>query len=835
MYQDIYYDNFKNKVHIWDDEKGHITIPYKKYAYTKDNYGTFVSLYGDKLKKIYKFDKNTKNLWESDVNPETRVLVDTYTNSDDLSINHRLGIIDIEVEVTQGFPNIHKAENKITAIGYYDSITDKYFCLVLDPQNKATLENKDNIVIEKFETESYLLHRFYALFLEHRPTILTGWNSLKFDIPYLYNRATQVLGSEIADCLSPIRRIHWSEYQNRYKIAGLSQLDYLSLYKKFTFTQKTSYRLDVIAQDELGEKKVEYDGTLNDLYENDINKFIEYNIHDVRLVKMLNEKLDFIDVARGIAHVGHCPYEEVEWSSRYLEGAVLVYLKKLGIVAPNRSKGGRKNAMDKNKFSGAYVQDPQKGRHEWIYDLDITAMYPSIIMSLNISPETKIGKIEGWNSEEFVSNTPKTYSVIMHGKKQGNLTNDELKMYFNDNQVSISSNGIIYKTDKKGLIPALLEQWFDTRVEYRKLAKKFSDEGDEEKYQYFNRRQYIQKVILNSLYGVLGLSVFRFYDLDNAEATTLTGQSLIKFTKKIGNNFYNKELNDDKDYCIYIDTDSVFFSAVPLLDSRFPNEELSDIIKTQRISEIATEVQGYMNGSYDYFAKKFCNLDKHRFEIKQEIIARTGFFVVKKRYGMRIINDNGVKVNKVHVKGLDTVRSTFAPAMKTLLSRVLEDILNYVPKDKIYTRILNFKNSISKLSIDDVANPVGVKNIEKYTPKKTDKFENIGATTSIMTGTPVHVKASIYYNDLLKYFKKNQYEPIVSDSKMRWVYLKDNPFKLDVVGYKGHEDPKEIMDFIKEYINYDKMYEQALTKKLNMFYGALEWKKPQMRMENSWF
>jgi DNA polymerase elongation subunit (family B) len=835
MYQDIYYDNFKNKVHIWDDVKGHIVIPYKKYAYKKDNYGTYVSLYGDKLKKIYKFDKKTKNLWESDVNPETRVLVDTYTNSDDLSINHRLGILDIEVEVTQGFPDIHKAENKITAVGYYDDITDKYFCLVLDSQNKVTLKNKDNIIIEKFENESQLLHRFYAIFLEHRPTILTGWNSLKFDIPYLYNRAVQVLGSEIADCLSPIRRIHWSEYQNRYKIAGLSQLDYLSLYKKFTFTQKTSYRLDAIAQDELGETKVEYEGTLNDLYENDINKFIEYNIHDVRLVKMLNEKLDFIDVARGIAHVGHCPYEEVEWSSRYLEGAVLVYLKKLGIVAPNRSKGGRKDVFNKNKFSGAYVQDPQKGRHEWIYDLDITSMYPSIIMSLNISPETKIGKIEGWNSEEFVSNIPKTYSVIMYGKKQGNLTNDELKMYFNDNQVSISSNGIIYKTDKKGLIPALLEQWFNTRVEYRKLAKKFSDEGDEEKYQYFNRRQYIQKVILNSLYGVLGLSVFRFYDLDNAEATTLTGQSLIKFTKKIGNHFYNKELSDDKDHCIYIDTDSVFFSAVPLLGKRFPNEELSDVMKTQRISEIATEVQGYMNSSYDYFAKKFCNIDKHRFEIKQEIIARTGFFVVKKRYGMRIINDNGVKVNKVHVKGLDTVRSTFAPAMKTLLSNVLEDILNYVPKDKVDTRILNFKKSITNLSIDDIANPVGVKNIEKYTPKKTDKFENIGATTSIMTGTPVHVKASIYYNDLLKYFKKNKYEPIVSDSKMRWVYLKDNPFKLDVVGYKGHEDPKEIMDFIKEYINYDKMYEQALTKKLNMFYGALEWSKPQIRSENSWF
>jgi len=835
MYQNIFYDNFKNKIHIWDDEKGYLVLPYKKYAYVKDNYGTYVSLYGDKLKKVYKFDKKTKNLWESDVNPETRTLVDMYTDSDDLSTNIRIGVIDIEVEVTQGFPDVEKAENKITSIAYYDSEVDKYFCLVLDPENRLTLETKDDVEIEAFQEEGELLNRFYALFLKLRPTILTGWNSLRFDIPYLYNRATQVLGSEIADCLSPIRRVNWSDYQNRYKIAGLSQLDYLSLYKKFTFTQKTSYRLDAIAEDELGEKKVEYEGTLNDLYDNDLDKFVEYNVHDVRLVKMLNDKLDFIDVCRGIAHVGHVPYEEVEWSSRYLEGAVLVYLKKLGIVAPNKKKGGRKDLFEENKFSGAYVQDPQKGRHEWIYDLDITSMYPSIIMSLNISPETKIGEIVGWDSEEYVKKVPKTYSVKMNGKEQGKLTHQELEMYFRDNQVSISSNGIIYKTDKKGLIPALLEQWFDTRVEFRKLAKKFADEGDEEKYQYFNRKQYIQKVVLNSLYGVLGLSVFRFYDLDNAEATTLTGQSLIKFTKKIGNHFYNKELEDDKDYCIYIDTDSVFYSAVPLLDKRFPDEKLSDVMKTQKISEIATEVQGYMNTSYDYFAKKFCNIDKHRFEIKQEIIARAGFFVVKKRYGMRIINDNGVKVNKVHVKGLDTVRSTFPPAMKVLLKSVLDDILNYVPKDKVDKRILDFKSNIRNLSVDDIANPVGVKNLEKYTPKKDNKFANRSATTDIMTGTPVHVKSSLYYNDLLKYFKKKSYEPIVSDSKIRWVYLKDNPLKLDVVAYKGYEDPKEIMDFIKEYIDYDKMYEQALTKKLNMFYGALDWDEPKIQNENAWF
>ena len=220
------------------------------------------------------------------------------------------------------------------------------------------------------------------------------------------------------------------------------------------------------------------------------------------------------------------------------------------------------------KFAGAYVQPPQRGKHDWVFDLDITSMYPSVIMSLNVSPETKMGKIIGWDSEEFIRGDKKTYTLIAGEKEMGKLSETELKDFFDNNKVSVSSNGVLYRSDKKGLIPALLEKWFDTRVEYRKLMKKFGDAGDNEKYTYFKSRQLIQKVVLNSLYGVLGLPVFRFYDLDNAEATTLTGQELIKFTRKIGNHFYNKELGDTKDYCIYIDTDSVFYSALPIVKKR---------------------------------------------------------------------------------------------------------------------------------------------------------------------------------------------------------------------------------------------------------------------------
>jgi len=820
MYQNLFYDAKKQKVHIWDDESGHYTIPYKRYAYVRDRAGTHVSLYGDKLRKVFKFDGDTPNLFESDVPPETRVLVDTYKDSEELSTNHNIMMIDIEVEVTEGFPYPEDANNKITSIAVFDSNSDTYYAFVLDEKKKLTLQSKDNIVIESFENEFSLLQRFLVKYLEFKPTIITGWNIDTFDMPYLYNRICKVAGKNVADMISPIQIVQWNKHRKRYMFAGVSCLDYLALYKLFTYTQLSSYRLDAVAEFELGENKIEYSGTLNDLYENDINKYVEYNIHDVRLVKKMHDKLDFIDMARGVCHVGHVPYEDVYFSSRYLEGAILVYLKNLGVVAPN--KPSKPNMSSGDKFAGAYVQSPQRGKHDWVFDLDITSMYPSVIMSLNISPETKIGKLNGWDAEEFMKGTPKTYTLESNGKERGKLTETELKDFFDNNKVSVSSNGVLYRSDKQGLIPALLSKWFDTRVEYRKLMKKFGDAGDNEKYTYFKSRQLIQKVVLNSLYGVLGLPVFRFYDLDNAEATTLTGQELIKFTKKIGNHFYNKELGDDKDHCIYIDTDSVFYSALPLIKNRFPTMDYdSETLMSKRILDVADEIQKFMNGSYDYFAKKFLNLDKHRFEIKQELIAKSGLFIVKKRYGLKIINDNGVKVNKLHVKGLDLVRSNFPKAMGELLKSVLEDILATVPKDKIDERIINFKESMKLLDFDRIAMPTGVKNLKKYSNGKAGKFTNFAK------GSPAHVKAAITYNDLINHFGlTKKYEKITSSEKIRWVYLKQNELGLESCAYKGYEDPPQIIDFIKKHIDYKKMYAQMLEKKIMMFYETLKWNEP---------
>ncbi len=808
-------------MHLWDDKKGYLIIPYKKYAYVKNSNGQHVSLYGDRVKKVFNYDKDDPTLHESDVPPTTRFLVDQYTDSDEVSDGHRKVFFDIEVEVTDGFPDVMKANNVITSIALYDFMTETYFTYVFDAKKRLQSYTKDNKVVEVYDTEYEMLNKFFQKYLEIKPTILSGWNSDFFDIPYLYNRAVNVLGVSVANLLSPISEVYYNEFKKRYVIAGVSCLDYLSLYRKFSFSQQSSYRLDYIGEVEVGMKKVDYEGTLNDLYENDLQTFIDYNIRDVKILVELDKKLNLIEISRGIAHLGHIPYEEVFMSSRYLEGAILVYLKKLGIVAPN--KPPRPKTFDDDKFAGAYVQKPQAGKHDWVYDLDITSMYPSVIRSLNISPETKLGKVEGWDAEEFLKkDLVKTYTMIDKKEKEiGKFTNGELENYLLTNEISIASNGVLYRTDKQGLIPALLTKWFNERVEMRKLVKKYHDEGNKELEDYFDRRQYIQKIILNSMYGVLGLSVFRFYDLDNAEATTLTGQALIKFSKKITNHFYNKELGTDDDYVIYIDTDSIFASAIPLVEKRFPNQKLSDTMMTQRIMEICSEVQDYLNESYNFFGKKFCNVEKenHVFDIKQEVVAKSGLFITKKRYGLRIINDAGRKVNKIHVKGLDTVRSNFAVAMKELLGNVLDDILADVPKEKIDERISLFKRNMVNLHYDVMANPIGVKGIGKYEVKEEDS-----PFSTYKKGTPVHVKASINYNSLLEYwYEGRKYEKIINGSKIKWVYLKNNEFGFDTIAYKGYEDPPQILELIKTHIDHDRMFEQAMTKKIGMFYKAMSW------------
>lgn len=542
MYQNIHVKPSSNEAWVWDDKKGLQHFKYTPFAYRKDATGKHKSIYGDKLTRVTNFAKGDPNLMESDIPDATRVLIDMYSESDMVSTGHKILTLDIEVEMITGIPDPQLGNNEITSIAFFDSVTNHYTILILDKKQKVESKTSDNKTIVSCIDEKTLLLKFLNALEEIQPTIFTGWNISGFDIPYTCNRIKNVLGNKHANRLSPIGYIRFSPHKNSWSIAGVSSLDYMRMYKKFSYKELPSYALNYVSNIELGRGKIEYEGNLDDLMENDIEKFIEYNITDVELVVELDKKLQYIELVRGICHIGHVPYEDYVYSTRYLEGALLTYLRKINVIAPNKLADRQEIMAELEEsgeegFAGAYVKDPIPGRYEWIYDLDLTSLYPSIIMSLNISPETKVGKVDKWNVDEYIKKQRDTYTI--NGE---DISRETLSKFLEKYKYSIASNGVMYRTDVVGLLPAILDEWFDKRVEYVNEMNKWGREGDQEKYQFFNKRQLVQKILLNSMYGALGTAAFRFFDIDNAEATTISGQTIIKKTQDVINLKYNSEL-----------------------------------------------------------------------------------------------------------------------------------------------------------------------------------------------------------------------------------------------------------------------------------------------------
>ena len=822
MYQNIYYQREKNLIHLWDDTRGYSAFPYTRYAYERAERGEYKSIYGDTLTKIYKFSKDDESLFESDVPETTRALVDLYSDSDEPSTGHVILTYDIECEMTSGLPNPEEAKNELTSIALHDSATNQYWVLVMDKESLMVEKTTDKAIVLPFKTEEEMLLKYLELYEQINPSIVTGWNIDFFDTPMLYNRIKRLLGEQQANRLSPIGKCFWSPYRKRYFMAGVSYLDYIELYKKYNYGELPNYRLDTVAQIELGRGKIEYQGNLDQLFKEDIEKFIEYNLVDVELVVGFEQKLQFIDLCRGIAHAGHVPYEDFVYSSKYLEGAMLTYLRRKNLVAPNKpaDRQERMQALrdnDQEKFIGAYVKDPIVGKYDWIYDLDLTSLYPSIIMTINISPETKIGKVKDWDVQKYLKGEVDTYYI-----GDDAISKENLKEYLEKSKFSIASNGVLYRTDTVGCIPGILDLWFEQRVEFRKLEKKYGQEGNKEQYAFYGKRQLVQKILLNSLYGVLGLPAFRFYDVDNAEAVTTTGQTVIKSTADMTNLKYNKELGTpDLDSNIYIDTDSVFFSAVPLMDKRTPNwrEETQDTIAGY-VDDIAGEVQDYLNNFYDILSEKIFNVDRsqHRLEIKKEYVAKAGLWVAKKRYAQWIIMNNGIPMDKLDVKGLDVKRSSFPKSFQDCMGTVLIDILKGKTEEEISDFVLAFKKSMTSIDVKDIAKNSAVKNLKKYMPKG----KRVPFTT--MKGTPAHVKAAIAYNDCLVHFNAPyKYNPMTNGDKVKWVYLKNNPLGLDGLAFTGYSDPPEIEKFIETYVDHNKIFERELRYKLQDFYDAIGW------------
>ena len=829
MYQNIYFEKNENLMHVWDDERGYYTKKYRRYGYVKDGNGSHKSIYGERLKRINYWNKDDDiELYESDVNEVTRFLIDEYGDSDEISKGHVTLTFDIEVEMNSGLPNVHEAQNEITSVAFHDSATNDYYVYVVSVGEEINKTIK-GAKVRSFNTERDLLLAFVTSWEEISPSIITGWNIDFFDVTYLYNRLDVLFGKATANRLSPIGKVHWNKYRKRYIIAGISALDYIALFKNFTYTEYPNYRLDTIARLELGRGKIEYEGNLDQLFRDDIEKFIEYNLVDVELVVDMDKKLQFIKLAQAICHAGHVFYEDFLFSSKWLEGAILTFLRRSDRIAPNKPKRRNSEYETNTKFTGAYVKEPKPGLYKWVYDLDLTSLYPSIIMSINISPETKIGKVRGYSAEAHMRGQIQSYDITdTYGKQYPPMDKSKFLDFLDKMNLSVASNGVMYSKSQIGVIPEILNVWFDKRVEYKNLMKKYGKAGDDALYKFYHQRQLVQKIMLNSLYGVLGLPAFRFYDIDNAEATTLTGQTVIKTTEMIANKYYVDNIGKSADYNVYTDTDSVFYEAAPLVKSRNPNINVdSDEEMIPAILSVAKEVQDHLNVSYDFMSKKLFNVENHRFDIKQETIAKSGFWVSKKRYAQWIINDNSVNCDKLDVKGLDVKRSSFPTYFKEVMSTVLMDILKDTDKNMIDEYILKKRDDMKTTNFIDIAKNSAVKHMSKY-------IFNNQALGQFMKGTPAHVKAALTYNQLLKYFNAAyKYEPMKDGDKIKWVYLKSNPLGLESVGLTGYNDPKEILDVVEEHIDYDLIWEKELENKLDDFYKAMGWDKPNPNLNKA--
>jgi DNA polymerase elongation subunit (family B) len=783
------------------------------------------------LEKIYNFNPRDPSLFESDVPTETRILIDAYEDSDEPSKGHRVVTIDIEVSSEGGFPVIEEGDKEITAIAIHDDATKQYTAFILDKEMKLKDSVSDGVEIKSYDNEESLLMHFFTKWEEIQPTIVTGWNIDNFDMVYLYNRAKRVVGETNAKRLSPIGICYFNKFLERMTIAGVSCLDYMILYKKFSGKNEPSYALGAIGKKVVNIDKISYKGSLNDLYKEDINKYIEYNLNDVKIVVALDKKLQFIDLARGICHTGHVGYENFGMSSRFLEGAILIYLRRKKQVAPNKSLEGRaeyENQLEQNEegFEGAYVKDPIPGRYDWVFDLDLTSMYPNIIISLNISPETKVGKVDNWNVEEYVKNG--LNSIYISGTP---YTPSDFKSMLSENNFSIASNGVLYKkpdeSGEMGTIPSILVKWFDERKNLRKLAKKHADLKEWEKYEFYDNRQKIQKILLNSIYGCLGLPVFRFYDKDNAEAVTLTGVDIIKTAGKSINQYYKTILKEDGDYLIYTDTDSCFASALPIIQKTMPEIDLKDEEQmTKAILQVCGEVQSFVNQMFNIMADRMFNVQVHRFDAKQEVIAKTSFWLAKKRYCQFIINKGGVVCDELEVKGIDVVRTSFPAKFRSFMQEFLIDLLKKADKETIDQKILDFKENIKNLNIVDIAKNTSVKFESQDKTKSYDN--NKRQPFKFLSGTPAQAKAALAYNDLLvKWNLVKSVPKILHGQKIKWVYLKQNEYGIDGIAMKADgTDPDQIMDFITKYVDREAMYEQELKSKLVDFYSVLNWDYP---------
>ena len=725
-------------------------------------------------------------------------LSDIYPNTVNWDSDKILTVtIDIETRADNGFPEPEKAEEEMLAITIKNQTTKKIVVWGLGEFNN----DRDDVTYISCSNENELLAKFMNFWTQHYPDVVTGWNTEFFDIPYLINRVTKVLGEDRAKEFSPWGLINSRKVYNHgrdqqvYDIIGVANLDYLQLYRKFTYSNQESYALNHIAFVELGQQKNEnpYE-TFQDWYTKDYQSFLEYNIVDVELVDRLEDKMKLLELCLTMAYEAKVNFEDVFGQVKYWDVLIHNYLKNKKIVIPQKSHQSKSD-----KYEGAYVKDPQVGQHKWVMSFDLNSLYPHLIMQYNMSPETLVTG---------------DYLKLADDKTYVNEMLREVDLDIPDH-TTITPNGALYRKDKLGFLPEMMQDIYNDRTIYKKKMLKakqdYEDTKDPKYLKYISRYNNIQmarKISLNSAYGAIGNQYFRYYDLAIAEGITTAGQLSIRWIEKKINQYLNKLLNTDKDYVIASDTDSIYVTFDELISKVKPNNPI-DFLDT-----IAKEkIEPFIDKSYKELADYVHAYDQ-KMQMKREVIADKGIWTAKKRYILNAWDVEGVRYQEPQLKimGIEAVKSSTPAPCRAKIKEALKIIMSGDEKE-LNDFLIEFRKEFDELPPEEIAYPRSVNGVKKF----------YSDSSIYRKGTPMHIKGALVYNHMVKERKlTRKYTLIQNGDKIKYLELRQpNPLGCNVISFPS-KLPKEL-DILK-YVDYDSQYEKSFIDPLSFITNNIGWK-----------
>ena len=727
--------------------------------------------------------------------------------------------IDIEVQSDQGFPRPEEANHPVTAITMKNNIDNVYYVWGMGEwSHNSSIVNHLDINYVQCANEAELLHKFMDQWASSYPDVITGWNSRMFDTVYLVNRINKVLGQGHANKLSPWHHDMRNPLRSRtlefaqsdvqvYEINGIEQLDYLDLFKKFAYSYGTqeSYKLDHIAHVVLGESKIDYSeyGSLNQLYLNDFQKFIDYNIKDVEIVDRLEHKMGLATLCMTIAYKGKVNYADAFGSVAVWDALIFNELRSRGIICPPK----RDNTKER-KIEGAYVKDPKVGMHDWVMSFDLNSLYPHIIMQYNMSPETIVDKVH-------------SFDLLRRDNTNGSY-GSSVDYLLDHNKLEISpehcmaGTGQFFNVTKRGLFPELVDNLYNERKQYKKemlqVEQQIQDQGSsyelERKVTTLDNQQMAIKILMNSLYGAMSNEYFRYYDIRIAEGITISGQLTIRWAEKHLNQYMNKILGtDDQDYVIAIDTDSLYINMGGLVDKVKPKDPVKflDKVATEKIEPMLDnayqKLKDYMNG-YD-----------QKMVMKREVIASKGVWTGKKHYVLNVYNSEGVqyKEPKLKMMGIEAVRSSTPAVCRNMFKDTLKVILEKRESD-VQDYIKQLRDYFNNLPPEDIAFPRSVNRLDYYRdPSMLYK-----------KGTPIQVRAALTYNHYVNHHDLiNKYEMIYSGEKIKFCYLKQpNKVQSNVIAFPSIL-PEEFD--VRRHVDYDTQFDKAFIEPVKSILDAVGW------------